>query len=59
MERKIVAGDLKIASFFDDVKVNFVPEEVLKKLDAGMLSFFNVNTQRDLDRALALVAEGL
>ena len=59
MERKIVAGDLKIASFFDDVRVNFVPEEVLKKLDAEMLSFFNVNTQRDLDRALALVAEGL
>ena len=59
MERKIVAGDLKIASFFDDVKVNFVPEEVLEKLDAGLLSFFNVNTQQDLDRALALVAEGL
>ncbi len=58
MERKILAGDLKIASFFDDVRVNFIQEDEMKRLDPGLLSFFNVNTQEDLDRAQALVVEG-
>ena len=58
MERKILSGDLKIAGFFDDVKVNFIQEDTLEELDPGLLSFFNVNTQEDLDRAQALVAEG-
>ena len=58
MERKILSGDLKIASFFDDVEVNFIQEDTLGELDPGLLSFFNVNTQEDLDRAQALVAEG-
>ena len=58
MERKILAGELKIASFFDDVRVNFVHEDVLEDFDPGLISFFNVNTQSDMDRTLALVARG-
>ena len=58
MERRLKAGDLKISGFFDDVRVAFVPQEAVESLDPDRLSFFNINTQQDLDRALGLVAEG-
>jgi molybdopterin-guanine dinucleotide biosynthesis protein A len=58
IERKIRADDLKIAGFFDDVRVNLVPEEVVTRFDAELHSFFNVNTQEDLDKALALAGQG-
>ena len=58
IENKLKADDLKISRFFDEVRVRFVPEEEVDKLDPGHLSFFNINTQQDLDQALALVAHG-
>ena len=58
IKSRVLADDLKIAGFFDDVRVNVVPEEQVEKLDPERLSFFNVNTQQDLDRALDLVAQG-
>ena len=58
IERRLKDNDLKIARFFDDVRVNLVPEDEVRRLDPELLSFFNVNTQVDLDRALALVAQG-
>ena len=58
IESRVLADDLKIAGFFDDVRVNVVAEEQVEKRDPERLSFFNVNTQRDLDRALDLVAQG-
>jgi len=57
MERWLRAGDLKIVRFFEDVRVRSVPEEDVDRLDPGRLSFFNVNTQDDLDRARSLAAE--
>ena len=58
IERKLETDDLKIARFFDEVRVKFVPEEEVTALDPEHLSFFNINTQEDLNRAIALVAEG-
>ena len=58
IERRLQAGDLKIARFFDDVSVRYVSQEEVDSHDPDHLSFFNVNTQSDLDRALALAAEG-
>ncbi|MCI0440154.1 MAG: molybdenum cofactor guanylyltransferase [Chloroflexi bacterium] len=58
MERKLKANDLKITGFFDEVRVRLVSQEDIEKLDPERLSFFNVNTQEDLDRALALAAQG-
>ena len=55
-DAKVVDGDCD--GLFDDVEVNFIQEDTLGELDPGLLSFFNVNTQEDLDRAQALVAEG-
>ena len=58
IERRLQAGDLKIARFFDDVSVRYVSQEEVDAHDPDHLSFFNVNTQSDLDKALALAAQG-
>ena len=58
IERRLKAGRLKIAGFFDDVRVKFVSEREVEAFDAERLSFFNVNTPEDLTRALALADEG-
>ena len=58
IERRLKAGRLKIAGFFDDVRVKFVSEQEVEAFDAERLSFFNVNTPEDLTRALALADEG-
>ena len=57
MERRLQNNDLKIARFFDEVAVRFVEEAEVREIDRDLLSFFNVNTQEDLDRALTLAAE--
>ena len=57
IEKRLQADDLKIARFFDEVRVKYVPQDDLARFDPDFLSFFNVNTQEDLDRALALAAE--
>lgn len=59
IEPKLKARDLKITKFFGDVRVNYVPEDVVEAIDSEKLSFFNVNNQVDLDRATKLAAEGL
>lgn len=51
---RIDANDLKISSFFSDVRTKLVPEEDIRSLDPDFLSFFNVNTQEDLDTAVRL-----
>ena len=58
IEKRLQADDLKISRFFDEVKVRYVPEEEVATFDPEFLSFFNINTQGDLDRALALVSQG-
>lgn len=58
MQRRLQADDLKIARFFGEVRVNYVHQDEVERLDHDLLSFFNVNTQDDLDRALILAAEG-
>ena len=59
IEPYLIAGDLKIARFFDHVRVNLVPQEQVERFDPDHLSFFNVNTEKDLERARALVATGV
>ena len=58
IESRLKAGQLKIAGFFDDVRVRYVSESEIYNFDAERLSFFNVNRPDDLERALALVEEG-
>lgn len=50
-------NQLKITGFFDKVRVREVDETQILLLDPNLLSFFNVNTQGDLDRAIALAKD--
>ena len=58
IERRLKADELKIDRFFGDVRVKLVSQPEVERLDPDCLSFFNINTQEDLDRALALVTDG-
>lgn len=57
IEQKLRGGDLKISKFFNDVRVAYVEQEVVQKHDPRLISFINVNTQDDLNNALALATE--
>ena len=59
IEARLEAGDMKIARFFDDVRVKYVSQRQVEEIDPGRLSFFNVNTEEDLTRACLLAAEGV
>ena len=58
IESRLKRQDLKIALFFEEVRVAYVDEEDIDLFDPDRLSFFNVNTQDDLDKALLLEAQG-
>jgi molybdopterin-guanine dinucleotide biosynthesis protein A len=57
MERMVRAGDLKIAPLFEAVRVRYVDEETIDRIDPRHLSFFNINTQADLEEATRLLRE--
>ena len=57
IEQRLKRKDLKIALFFEEVRVAYVEEDDINRMDPHHLSFFNVNTQEDLDKALALEAQ--
>jgi molybdopterin-guanine dinucleotide biosynthesis protein A len=42
------AGQMRVVSFFPDVRVRFVDEPEIDRFDPQHLSFFNVNTPEDL-----------
>lgn len=58
IEARLEAGDLKIARFFDDVRVKYVSQRRVEEIDPDRRSFFNVNTEEDLARARLLAGEG-
>ena len=58
IEARLEANDLKIARFFDDVRVKYVSQRRVEEIDPGRRSFFNVNTEEDLARARLLAGEG-
>ena len=51
---KIAARRLRASSFFGDVRVRLVSEREIRAADPELRSFFNVNTQDDLDKALRM-----
>ena len=58
IEARLEADDLKIARFFDDVRVKYVSQRRVEEIDPDRRSFFNVNTEGDLARARLLAGEG-
>jgi molybdopterin-guanine dinucleotide biosynthesis protein A len=51
MEMQLKEGNLKITSFFDLVRVRYVEEAEIDRFDPEHLSFFNINTQADMEKA--------
>ena len=58
IKRLIDSDDLKIIDFFDEVKVRYIKEDEIDGFDPEHISFFNVNTQVDLERARKLIGQG-
>ncbi|MGQ0670025.1 MAG: molybdenum cofactor guanylyltransferase [Actinomycetota bacterium] len=52
------AGKMRVISFFPDVRLRFLDEPEIERFDPEHLTFFNVNTPEDLERARELAREG-
>jgi molybdopterin-guanine dinucleotide biosynthesis protein A len=57
MQRRLQAGDLKIASLFEAIRVRYVDEGAIDRIDPRHLSFFNINTRAQLEEARRLAQE--
>jgi len=54
IERRLRDGDRRMVSFFERVRVRWVTEQELRRFDPDLLALFNINTQRDYERAREL-----
>ncbi len=57
MQGLLEQSELKISELFSMVKVKYVEEDEINRFDPEHLSFFNINSQADLERAGKLAAE--
>lgn len=57
IEKMLARGMLQIINFFPAVKVYRLSSEEIGQLDPQRLSFFNINTPDDMDRARELLEE--
>jgi molybdopterin-guanine dinucleotide biosynthesis protein A len=55
MVQQLEQGRLKIQGLFRKVRVKTVDEPDLRKMDAELISFFNINTPEDLVQAEAFL----
>jgi molybdopterin-guanine dinucleotide biosynthesis protein A len=51
MKKLLDSGNLRIVDFFDSVRVKYIDEDEINQFDPDNLSFFNINTQDDLEKA--------
>ncbi len=51
IESRLFGGELKMVSFYDDIKVHYVEKGKIAQFDPDGRSFANVNTPVDLQRA--------
>lgn len=58
MENLLERKNLRIFDFFSQAKVRYVDADEIRAVDPDMLSFFNINTPADLERARGLISEG-
>jgi molybdopterin-guanine dinucleotide biosynthesis protein A len=56
IERSILAGRRRIRHALADLCIRYIEEPELDRYDPDRLSFFNVNTPEDLERARSLLA---
>jgi len=54
IERVLAGGSRRIIEFFPEVRVRYIEEQEIKLFDPQCLSFFNINTPGDLEKARGL-----
>jgi molybdopterin-guanine dinucleotide biosynthesis protein A len=59
IERRLDANDMRVISFFEDVRVERVPEQVVRQFGDPAMLFMNVNTPDDLALAERHAADGV
>lgn len=59
IERRLDANDMRVVSFFDDVRVERLPEREVRRFGDPAVLFMNVNTPDDLALAERHTADGL
>ena len=52
-------NDLRVDTIFDTVRVRYIEAEECRRYDPQLLSFFNINREVDLDRALSRATDGV
>ena len=57
MEKLLSENNLKISNILDSVRVRNIEKEEIDRLDPEHLSFFNINTLADLEKARMLASE--
>jgi molybdopterin-guanine dinucleotide biosynthesis protein A len=57
VESSLAAGEKRMISFHDQVKVNVIPPAVVAELDPRGLNFFNLNTPEDFQTAEVMLAK--
>jgi molybdopterin-guanine dinucleotide biosynthesis protein A len=57
IERQLKNEDTKIVNFFPKVRVKEIPERELRSADPHLVSFFNINTPKDLAGSKKMLAE--
>jgi molybdopterin-guanine dinucleotide biosynthesis protein A len=57
IQRRLLAGQLKIVGFFDEVRVRYVERDDVARFDPEFRSFLNMNTPSDWERVQRLAAK--
>jgi len=55
-EQLIKLGKSRVADLFKATKTRFIEESEIRKYDPELMSFFNINTEADLERARTLIS---
>jgi len=57
IQRLLERNELRISELFDAAKVKYIEEDEINSFDPEHLSFFNINTRTDLDKARRLAVQ--
>jgi molybdopterin-guanine dinucleotide biosynthesis protein A len=58
IQQQLLADDLRITHFFPRVRVRYVDRQEIEVFDPQHLSFFNINSQADLEKARRELHQG-
>jgi molybdopterin-guanine dinucleotide biosynthesis protein A len=57
IKKHLDKNDLKIQSFFNEVRVKYIEKHEIEKFDSDAIAFFNVNTEEELNKAKLIASK--